>query len=142
MANIPFDTFVTGLSQVVPTTSDVLPMVQGGVSRKVTSIGLTSFPFSALTAVANTFTPNFAAATNFTIQLVHGVTNTIATPTNLTTGQRVCFEVIQSATGNDTVVFSSGYTNNTPVLNGTANAKNYIDGIVAPSGQVILSVPN
>lgn len=75
----------------------------------------------------STFTPNFAAANNFGITLVHASCPcTLANPTNIVAGQAGQIIVTQSATGSDLISsygsdwkFSGGTA---PTLTTTANA--------------------
>ncbi len=75
----------------------------------------------------STFTPNFAAANNFGITLVHASCPcTLANPTNIVAGQAGLIIVTQSATGSDLISsygsawkFAGGTA---PTLSTTANA--------------------
>ncbi len=97
--------------------------------------------FTTLTPASNTFTPDLTIATNFSITLTHGVTNTIAAPLGVAdlVGKGGWFEIIESSTGTDTIAWNAAFLGSTvPSLTGAANSKNYVPYTVNPAGAVVL----
>lgn len=91
-----------------------------------------------------TFTPNFAASTNFDIGLIHASCPcTLANPTNIVAGQSGVIGIIQSATGGDTITtYGTDYifTNTTaPTLSSTASAVDYYSYYVEDSTHIRMS---
>ena len=90
-----------------------------------------------------TFTPNFAASTNFDIGLVHASCPcTLANPSSITAGQSGVIAIIQSATGSDTITtYGTDYvfTNGAPTLSTTASATDYYSYYVEDSTHIRMS---
>lgn len=102
---------------------------------------------STIVISTSTFTPSLDLSNNFTLTLTHGTCAPCTFANSSTTpvaGQSGVIEVIQSATGSDTLSFSgSNYTYAGGVasitLSTTANARDYLSYYVADSTHVILS---
>ncbi len=101
-----------------------------------------------LSISTSTFTPNFDTGQNFQITLVHASCPcTLANPsTTLVPGQTGVIEVIQSATGSDTIgTWGSSYVvaggTSAITLSTGASAKDYFSYYVNPASSVVLSPP-
>lgn len=99
-----------------------------------------------LTISTATYTPNFDTGNNFTMTLVHASCPcTLANPsTTPVAGQSGTIEVIQSATGSDTIgTWGSDYTTaggtSSITLSTGANARDYLSYYVADSTHIVLS---
>jgi hypothetical protein len=100
---------------------------------------------ATLTESGNAVTPDFDAAQNFTLTLVHGSACTFNNPSSTpVAGQSGVIEVIQSSTGSDTITWGTQYVSaggtSTLTLSTGANAKDYISYYVADSTHIVIAL--
>lgn len=117
---LPVATSLTG-SETIPADTN-LPNGLNPQSEAVTVNLLTAARIATLTYAA-TITPNAGTANYYQLTLGGNVTS-MATPTNLTVGQSLTFQIAQSVTGSNTVSWSAFYDwagSSAPTQTATAN---------------------
>lgn len=87
----------------IATTDNGRLVTASPIDSSATFPGAIRGPNVTLTSSGGTFTPVFATGNHIVVPLVHGAANNIANPATLLAGQSGTIEIIQSATGGDTV---------------------------------------